>query len=204
MGNRGVTHAPGRTGPPAHSRVRSTRVGLQFPKRALAFDHWQRVGAHLVQVADSTAWCLGDWLAYGEAQYADRYRRALDLVGLNYQTLRNYAWIARRFPMSRRRDTLTFNHHMEVARLTADEQDRWLDLAVEQGWSVHQLRRQLKQSRQPEQEFPDAPVLPKISADRDRIDRWRAAAERSSASLENWVVASLDQVADQVLDEGET
>jgi hypothetical protein len=38
----------------------------------------------------------------------------------------NYAWVARRFAMSRRRDTLSFGHHAEVAALPEPEQDFWL------------------------------------------------------------------------------
>ena len=41
---------------------------------------------------------------------------------LDYQTLRNYAWVARRFAMSRRRDTLSFGHHAEVPALPEPEQ----------------------------------------------------------------------------------
>lgn len=125
--------------------VQATLVGLRFPGQVLEFGHWKEIGVRIARTADSAAWCLGDWLVYGESRYADRYRQAIEVVGLNYQTLRNYAWVARRFPVSRRRDTLTLYHHMEVARLPADEQDRWLSRAADQGWSVRQLRRQVKE-----------------------------------------------------------
>lgn len=125
--------------------VQATLVGLRFPGQILEFGYWKEIGVLIARTADSAAWCLGDWLVYGESRYADRYRQAIEAVGLNYQTLRNYAWVARRFPVSRRRDTLTFYHHMEVARLPVGEQDRWLARAAEQRWSVRQLRRQLKE-----------------------------------------------------------
>jgi hypothetical protein len=41
----------------------------------------------------------------------------------------NYAWVARRFELSRRRDTLTFGHHAELAALREPEQGSWLDQA---------------------------------------------------------------------------
>lgn len=150
--------------------VQATRVGLRFPGQVLEFGYWKEIGVRIARTADSTAWCLGDWLVYGESRYADRYRQAIEAVGLNYQTLRNYAWVARRFPVSRRRDTLTFYHHMEVARLPAGEQDRWLSRATEQGWSVRQLRRQLK-----EDELVDEPVT--IARPRTRGDPQRHPAK---------------------------
>src|SRR5262249_18792186 len=41
------------------------RVGLRFPAR-LPFEAWVAVGRQLSAVATSSAWCIGDWLAYGQ------------------------------------------------------------------------------------------------------------------------------------------
>lgn len=94
----------------------------------------------------SSAWCLGDWLAYGQAAFSGRYRDALGQTSLDYQTLRNYAWVARRFPVSRRRDTLSFGHHAETAALPGPEQDFWLRKAAGQRWSRNQLRQEIRAS----------------------------------------------------------
>lgn len=176
--------------------IRATRIGLQFPERDLTFDEWQQAGMKIARMSDSTAWFLGDWIVYGESHYADRYRRVVEATVVSYQTLRNYAWVARRFPLSRRRDVLTFYHHMEVARLPTPEQERWLDRAVERRWSVRQLRQHVKQEHTIGMSGSQAhAVLPKIRADRERLDRWRAAAEQANESFEQWVVTTLDQAA---------
>src|ERR1051326_8451393 len=52
-------------------------TGLQFPQR-LPFDAWLAVGRQLSAVASSSAWCLGDWLAYGQQAYGGRYREAVE------------------------------------------------------------------------------------------------------------------------------
>lgn len=182
----------------APDQVRAGRVGLRFPERMLAFEHWRELGVLIARTADSTAWSMGDWLAYGESRYAGRYRRAVEDVGLSYQTLRNYAWVARRFPLSRRRDGLTFQHHMEVARLATGEQDQWLDRAIENRWSVRVLRQRLKEADGPARD-PVA-ALPRISADPLSLTRWQAAARNSDKSFEQWVVASLDRAATQELE----
>jgi len=185
------------------SGVQAALVGLRFPRQAIPFDTWRRMGSQIARMADSSAWYLGDWLAYGEYQYSERYRRAVDVVGLNYQTLRNYVWIARRFPLSRRRDKLTFNHHVEVAKLTDEEQDKWFDRAIEQGWSVRQLRQNLKEEGEAENGkiSREQTALPPIKTDQRRLERWRTAARQANKSFDRWVVAALDQAASQQLDD---
>jgi hypothetical protein len=121
------------------------RIGLQL-SRQLPFDSWLRIGRQLSAVVNTSSWCLGDWLVYGEAAYSGRYRDAVERTSLDYQTLRNYAWVARRFPLSRRRDNLSFGHHAEVAALPEPEQDFWLRKAQELGWSRNMLRRELRAS----------------------------------------------------------
>lgn len=119
------------------------RKGLDLPRK-LSFEKWIHIGEVLSVVRTSSAWCLGDWLVYGEAAFNGRYREAIERTSLDYQTLRNYAWVARRFPLSRRRDTLSFGHHAEVASLESAEQDFWLRKAEELGWSTSRLRREVR------------------------------------------------------------
>jgi len=137
--------AAGVVPPPTRGHIVVPRIGLVFP-RQMPFEAWLGVGAHLAAVAASSAWCLGDWLVYGQAAYGSRYRQAAERTGLDYQTLRNYAWVAGRFELSRRRDTLSFGHHAEVAALPAPEQDFWLRKAEESGWSTRRLRREVRAS----------------------------------------------------------
>jgi hypothetical protein len=119
------------------------RTGLQF-SRPISFSSWELIGSQLSLIADSSAWWLGDWLVYGERKYANRYKRAVERTDLDYQTLRNYAWVSRRFPLARRREKLTFGHHAEVAALPGPEQDLWLRRAERHSWSRNQLRRELR------------------------------------------------------------
>jgi hypothetical protein len=62
------------------------------------------------------------------------------------------ASISGAFEPSRRRDDLTWSHHVAVAALPEEEQERWLDRAAAEGLSVADLRTELraapKQGRQ--------------------------------------------------------
>jgi hypothetical protein len=185
-------------GSSATDQLMVTRVGLAISGK-LTFENWQRAGSKLARVHDSSVWCLGDWVAYGEKEYEDRYVRAIDAVGLEYQTLRNYAWVARRFGLSRRRDTLSFQHHAVVASLPPEEQDRWLDLAEQNQWSRNRMRQHLRAGKGDLDAALDAVAMPQFQVDRTTMQRWRSAAEQSSRKFEEWVVECLDFAARDVL-----
>jgi hypothetical protein len=121
------------------------KSGLAF-SRPIPLSTWELIGQQLLAVANTSTWWLADWLAYGEQAFQDRYREAIQKTSLNYQTLRNYAWVARRLELDRRRDGLSFGHHAEVAALDAPEQGYWLRKAEESGWSRNQLRAEIRAS----------------------------------------------------------
>ncbi|MET7944005.1 LmbU family transcriptional regulator [Streptomyces sp. NPDC005302] len=127
-----------------HATVQKS--GMVFPQN-LSERSWEQIGANLRELVNSSAWWLADWLIYGEATYGwRRYKEAVERTGLDYQTLRNYAWVARRFEHDRRRDSLSFAHHAEVTRLSPPEQDYWLRKAEQQKWSRNELRRAVRAS----------------------------------------------------------
>jgi len=128
-------------------------LGVQFHKTGLLFtadqslSMWEKVGRNLFSFADSSTWWIADWLVYGESTFHDRYAEAVKRTSLSYQTLRNYTWVARRFPLPRRRQSLSFSHHLEVVALDRPEQDYWLRKAEELTWSRNKLRGQVRSSR---------------------------------------------------------
>jgi hypothetical protein len=168
-------------------RSRAARTGLQL-REGLTFEAWCRVGSQVSALADASAWWIGDWLVYGQRTYPDRYRDAIGLTGLSYQTLRNYAWVASQFPFYRRRESLSFGHHAELAALSPDEQEVWLTRAIANGWTRNQLRGQLRQ--------PTGPLLPAVAialqVERARHERWQAAAIAEERPLSAWIVEVLD------------
>ncbi|MBV9451756.1 MAG: LmbU family transcriptional regulator [Streptosporangiaceae bacterium] len=185
------------------------RTGIQLP-RQLPFERWVSIGRQLSAAATSSAWCLGDWLIYGEDAYCGRYRDAIEQTSLDYQTLRNYAWVVRRFRISRRRDTLSFGHHAEVAALAEPEQDFWLRKAEELGWSRNQLRREVRASlsERSESENPGKPAgspvdreMPQdgqriqVKLTSEQLELCREAAAEEGLSIETWAAVTLHQVA---------
>lgn len=126
---------------------------------------------------------------------------------LDYQTLRNYAWVARGFASSRRRDTLSFGHHAEVAALPEPEQDYWLRQAEEHHWPVKQLRHQVHNSlseRSRSQHNPSAQTEDRrdwvilrlqLRLTADQLQTCQAAANNASLSLETWTILAVEHAA---------
>ena len=180
----------------------TSRVGLHLPSD-LKLTDWRHIGNQILLIADSSAWWIGDWLVFGQKNYPGRYRHAMQETSLDYQTLKNYAWVARRFPLSSRRTALSFQHHIEVAAVPVPERDVWLDRAQHFGWSRNELRRQLRlaKARRGGKGGPDAEV--KLSLTAPRLSEWESAAGAMGRSLIEWIIEVGDDAASTVLGSAE-
>ena len=117
-----------------------SRGGLDLPDN-LTFEQWAAIGSTLKNAQQSLMWDLGDWLLYGQnKKWGEKYDRAVEATGYDYGTLRNAKSVAKRFPLSRRRDKLTFAHHQEVASLADKDAERLLDEAEAEHLSRNDLR----------------------------------------------------------------
>lgn len=190
---------PASPGRPAADHFLVPATGFRFP-RQLPFETWLDIGRQLSAVLNSSAWCLGDWVVYGEVAYTGRYREAIERTSLDYQTLRNYAWVSRRFSLARRREMLSFGHHAEVAALPDPEQDYWLRKAEELGWSRNQIRHEVRTSiRERKDGLPGEPGSAAEQgstaghgtkdADAECADAVRTHAERSELTIQVAVTA---------------
>jgi hypothetical protein len=176
-------------------QLRAGTSGLSLSSR-VEFESWVSLGRRLSSVEKASAWCLGDWLLYGQRVYGERYKTALSCTSFDYQTLRNYAWVARRFDLSRRRDTLSFQHHAEVASLPEAEQELWLHRAETLHWSRNELRRRVAaQRRGVLVGDPDRPVVVHLHTTAHSERRWRTAANAEAMDLNEWLICAADTVA---------
>jgi hypothetical protein len=173
----------------------------------MPFETWCEVGARVGSLHDASAWWIGDWLAYGVKTFPDRYRTAIEATGFEYQTLRNYAWVAGRFPPRRRHAGLSFGHHAEVAALDEVAQETWLMRSTTNAWTRAELRRQLRAARlaadgELSTEMPSSVALA-LRVEELRHARWRAAASAGGQQLADWIAGTLDEAAEAALAAGE-
>lgn len=181
--------------PAAQATTRGLLLDLGLPRTT-----WWRLGEQLSVLKDASCWWIGDWLIYGERRYGASYKEAMRLFSLEYQTLRNYAWVATRFPLHRRRAGVSFQHHAEVASLAEVQQEFWLHEAAARKWSRNELRRQIRAACPATQHRATTEhVMLRFVVTTDREHRWRAAAEHHGSDLEHWITQTLDRAAEMAL-----
>lgn len=119
-------------------------LGLAL-KKGLPYEEWEQIGVTLEDIREGVNWWVGDWLNYGDAEYGEKYTQAVQHTGKAVQTLMNMAFVAKAIPISRRRETLSFSIHAEVAGLTARQQNAVLDEAEKENWTRDEVRRRVRE-----------------------------------------------------------
>ncbi len=84
-----------------------------FLGNSTAFNNSPSLDKALKEVEKSIQWVIGDWLNYGKRHYNQEYTQALEIVDYTRGSLHNIAWVCGAVELSRRREDLGFNHHIE-------------------------------------------------------------------------------------------
>lgn len=125
-----------------------TNTALVLPPD-ISYDQCEALAAMLGQLHRTSQWLLGDLLNHIERVYGETYAQAAEATGLTKGALMNYTWVCSKIPRSRRRPSVHFSTHMEVAALEPAEQDRWLKEAEVHGWTKEELRSARKKELTP-------------------------------------------------------
>ena len=132
-----------------NDKVAITPSGLRFDAD-LTFEEWSAMAPQIGTALKSMAFVIGDWMIYGEERFAiqpcipgledddprhirisaERYEATQAATGLDPATLKTYAYVSRRVPMSLRNNLLSWEHHKVVAKLATDKQAEWLATAA--------------------------------------------------------------------------
>lgn len=116
-----------------------TNTSLTLPPDT-PYDQCEALAAMMGQLHRTSAWILGDLLNHIEKVYGETYAQAAEATGLSKGTLMNYTSVCAHIPRSRRRATVPFSTHAEVAYLEPAEQEKWLKEAASNGWTKADLR----------------------------------------------------------------
>jgi len=110
------------------------------------YDTWVKEGLSLQKDYSTYKWDLGDWWNRGH-KYGERKRLvdSDDWDGPSFSTCANTASVCKDFESSRRREVLSFGHHMETQGLPFSEQDKLLDECEAEGHSLMRLRQRVKE-----------------------------------------------------------
>jgi len=94
--------------------------------------------------ADSIHWWIGDWLNYGEESYGKKYKKALEITGLDYGTLANDKYVVKQVKFPQRCGNLTWSHHRDMAPLEPDKQKYWFEFAEQHHLSTGEFKAKIK------------------------------------------------------------
>lgn len=138
---------------------RLTKVGLVAEESA-TIETWKQLGGMLFALEGSIQWLIGDWILNGEFQWGQTYEAMAEQTGYEVKTLREYKYVCRSVHLSIRMDKLSFGHHQLVAKLSQDEQVKWLEWAANCNPipSVAEMRKAMRGK-------PDKPTLPERVAE---------------------------------------
>lgn len=139
---------------------------------------------------------IGDWLNIGVSRYGDdaALQGLPESTNYSVNTIRRCARVASLIPDERRRpDVLGFDHHDAVARLSADEQEEWLQRAEEEEMTVASLRHSLKGEEE------DRPKRESVKDLRQKLDVHRLWIGDAIAYLDEYGVDALAEQGRELL-----
>ncbi|HEU5354407.1 MAG TPA: hypothetical protein VFU65_08090 [Actinocrinis sp.] len=114
------------------------------PWEELDLAEWTVLGRRLGSIGRGVAWWIGDWVNYGNTKFGEKYSRAAKITGYDVQSLMNMSYVASRFDGPRRRESLSWSHHAELAALPVEYQEMWLESAQRDRISVRGLRESVR------------------------------------------------------------
>jgi hypothetical protein len=122
-----------------------TAVGIRPTDRPASESDWAQLGAALRTLHKSLAWVAGDWLVLGEHTFGKDVKELASTLDVDEGTIHNWTWVARSVEFSRRREKLSYSHHVEVAKFDDPaDQNYWLDMAEKLRYTAKELRAQIK------------------------------------------------------------
>ena len=151
---------------------------------------WIAAGRALAAGRSETSWAFADWLVEGHRAFGkEAMQEAAETAGASLGKIRNYLSVATNYPLIRRRITLGFSHHLEVARLPEADADRLLDQAEADGWSVVTLREVVREARES--------TLDRLRAENARLRTENAALKRG-VDDRNWAMIEAQRLREDL------
>lgn len=187
-----------------------SKTGVKAVGADPSFDDWLKSIKEITMVTASHQWWIGDLMNFGEAKFADQCIQAINDLGLDFDTLKNYKWVSKAIAPPQRRDDVSWQHHVSVAKLDPDKQEQWLKRASEKKWSAAALKSAIKtklqrdeSKRQDDDESEGASgryrvILAQIDKDveMDTLEQVKVPAEQNSVIF---VVVPSDRVRDGIV-----
>lgn len=142
-----------------YKRFNLSPTGISIPQD-LRRDEWFDAVVVLRKLNEAVQWALGDLVNFARQQaqveedklipdeqrqwhWGESYDALSEATGYKVKSLYEYAYVAGSVDFSIRMETLSFGHHQLVAKCAPKDQQRWLQKAADNGWSIAEMRKQM-------------------------------------------------------------
>ena len=119
-----------------------SRTSLSLPINITQND-WLEVGRQLNEIETGIGWWRGDWWLAKNPEWGSHVDEAEE-AGVSYTTAAHCAKVCEEINSCRRRQNLSFSHHIEVCGLHEEAQDEALDWAEQNSASMRDLRKHVR------------------------------------------------------------
>lgn len=121
-----------------------TRKGLIVDADASEAD-FDKLLPTINTLQSSMQWVIGDFMNATKERYGDgKYQFYAQALNIEPETLMNWASVCTKIQFSTRVENLSFGHHRLVTKMDASDQTTWLNRAIQNGWSVLDMRLEIK------------------------------------------------------------
>lgn len=121
-------------------------VSLRFSRKP-EWEELENLAGFLGGIGRAYPWWVGDVLNMAEDEF-EEWAQLEAYLPHSPQTLANYKSVAKHVPPSRRRKSLSYSVHAEVAYLQPRERDEMLSEAVRNGWKREEMRGAMQHRRE--------------------------------------------------------
>jgi len=108
----------------------------------------------LYESYDRSQFWIGDLLNFCNKKFGEDFAQIVDAEKYSPKTLQKFAYIADRVPPENRFKELGYSMHVEVAKLDPESQRGWLQMAIDEGWTVESLREAMGKGKAKKEKEP--------------------------------------------------
>jgi hypothetical protein len=103
------------------------------------------IGKNLKTIESANQFWVGDWINANWGKYEHGKYDEAEKLGYEKDAVRDYDYVSKKVKSAVRTADLSFHHHKQVAKFPETEQIEWLQKAVDNKWSVRDLKNAMKE-----------------------------------------------------------
>jgi hypothetical protein len=152
-----------------------SETGLNLPG-TITREEYESLGSVLGRIQESMRWAIGDYILRGEELFGEDAFQLSESLGISVESRQQYVRVAQAIEPVRRRGELTWSHHRAVYAMEPEDQDRWLDEAVENGWTRGEMDARMRTVGEIEPVYTDRDLLNQIRGEIETfLELWSEA-----------------------------